>query len=127
MCGGGASIRRKIRVWLFLYHATIQSAYLNKEIQAAAQGESINTLRGDERIKSHFTPCHFYEVTQLVCSHPANESRFYASSPEMSYGLKIGRRKPSCKVDAVIGAESGTAREYTAVKPSIAWSEEENT
>lgn len=48
-------------------------------------------------MKSHFTPCHFYELGRLVCSHPANERRFYAPSPEMSYGLKIGRRNPQVR------------------------------
>lgn len=52
---------------------------------------------------------------------------FYASGPEMSYGLKIARCRPSSQVDAVIGAESSKAREHTPVKLSRARPEPENT
>lgn len=45
----------------------------------------------------------------------------------MSYGLKIASRTPSSQVDAVIGAASSAAGEYTPVKCSRSRSEGGNT
>lgn len=65
-----------------------------------------------------------------VCSHPANESRFYASCPKTTgpanfySGLKIGDYDPSCEADVVIGVGTSTGSKYTPVKISIAWLEE---
>lgn len=65
-----------------------------------------------------------------VCSHPANESRFYALCPKTTgpanfySGLKIGNYDPSCEADVVIGVGTSTGSKYTPVKFSIAWLEE---
>lgn len=70
----------------------------------------LNTLRGDDQIKSHFAPCHFYEVTVHICSHPVKWKSSYASGPEMTvsagFSLQIVKRDISSEVAAVIGVGS---------------------